>query len=184
MIILLLILICMKKRIFVAIKVSSDINKKVKAFQKDCQKYQLNWLSDKDLHITILSPWDEEDIADAKNKLKEIKRDTKKFEIGFNHITLGPYYDRPKLVWAKGKSTKEIYQLKEKLEKVFSKYPQRRFKLHLTLARFGRDNARDIVKTWENKNIAWTQSVESIVLFESVLDDDGIGYKILSEVKL
>lgn len=174
----------MKKRIFVAIKVSTDIKKKIKSVKKDYEDLPLKWHKDSDLHITILPPWDEENIGEVREKLKEIKDKMESFEIGFNHITLGPYYDRPKLVWAKGKATKEIYTLREKLESVFQKYSQRRFKLHLTLARFSREDTRSIMNAWQNKNISWTQKVDSIVLFESILDDDGVKYEVLDELKI
>lgn len=174
----------MKKRIFLAIKVSADIKKKIKSTIKDYGNLPLNWHKDSDLHITILPPWDEENITEIKKKLKMIQKDIESFEISFNHITLGPFYDKPKLVWAKGKSPKELYDLREKLEKLFEKYSTRRFKLHLTLARFSRDDTRYIMNNWQNKNINWKQKVKSIVIFESILDDDGIRYEVLDEVKL
>lgn len=174
----------MKKRIFVAIKVSDNLKKKIGNFKDKNTNLKLKWLKKSDLHITMLSPWDEEDIESVKDKLKSIRGKVKSFEIEFNHITLGPYYDNPKLIWAKGKSSKELYEFKEMLEQIFHKYSERRFKLHLTLARFEREDTKDIIKKWLNKNISWSQKVESIILFESVLDNFQIKYKVLKEIKL
>lgn len=174
----------MKKRIFFAIKVSDDIKKKVKAFSKSSNNSSLNWLTLDDLHITILPPWDEEKIDDVLEKMNDVNIDLKSFQLVFNHITLGPYYDNPKLIWAKGKSTKELFQLKEYLEKKFDQYSDRKFKLHLTLAKFAKDKAKEIVNSWENKNISWTQNVSKIVLFESVLDTHGVRYKAIKEIEI
>lgn len=173
-----------KKRIFVAIKVADDIKNKAKDFQKKNRDLPLRCLRRNDLHITMLAPWDEDKIKDVKKKLEQISGKIRSFQIDFNHITLGPYYNRPKLIWAKGKATKELYELKEELEKIFQKYSQRRFKLHLTLARFKREDAREIIKNWQNQNIFWSQKAKSIVLFESILEDSGARYKVLSEIKL
>lgn len=176
--------VIMKRRLFVAIKVSDKIKKNVQILEKKCKNLPLKWLKKNDLHITVLSPWDEEDIDNAKRKLSKIKGSIKSFDIDFNHVTLGPYYDNPKLVWAKGKSSKELYELKEALEQIFHEHSDRRFKLHLSLARFAREDTREIMDKWENENISWSQQAQSLVLFESILENYQIKYKALKEVKL
>lgn len=175
----------MKRRIFIGIKIGSDLGKEVRSWSEGhAKKINVRWTKDKNLHITLVPPW-YEDAEKVIEKLRDLEIKVKPFEISFESIEFGPDPKGPRLIWAKGKKPKEVDYLERYLAEMLKKKAQRKSDfIHLTLARFGkRDFSRFTVKKIEDK-VNWKESIDSICLFESKLMCTGSEYKVLKKYKL
>jgi 2'-5' RNA ligase len=127
---------------------------------------KVRWLDGKNLHITLVPPWYEEDLEKAKEQLKKTVVSFHPCTLLFHHVTFGPDHRRPRLVWAVGKPVSGM------------KLP------HLTLARFReKDFASFPFKTLDEK-ISWRENVDSIMLMESRLFSSGADYTIIARMNL
>lgn len=175
----------MKRRLFVGIKISEELQEKILSWEKSWwEKLTVRWLTPKNLHLTLIPPWYEEDIGQTKSNLTEIQGKISPFEIEFNKVTLGPNPKNPRLIWAEGQTPPEIIKLKNLLnELLHQKSEKRPFQLHLTLARFKPQDFRFFTVKRLDEKISWGQEVNLINLFEAHLSLTGAEYEILGEIK-
>ena len=154
-------------------------------WEKNYWNLPVRWLKGKNLHITLIPPWEEENIEKIKVALKMIKGNVGPFEIVFEKVEFGPHFDKPRLIWAEGQPPKEIIDLKNKLEKTLGvRGDTRPFQLHLTLARFRPETFSSFPVKQLREEVYWLEQVTSIVLMESHLLPKGSDYEVLEEVKL
>lgn len=179
-----------KKRIFIALALSENLQEEILKWEKNYQKFaglpagrQVRWLSPKNLHITFVPPWYEEDAAELYPRLKNVKSPA--FDILFERVQFGPDSRRPRLIWAEGKAPGALLGLQKDLEKASGRKSERRpWKMHLTLARFRpEDFSKFVVKKLDEK-VAWKEKVESFVVMESRLSPEGAEYEILEKYDL
>jgi 2'-5' RNA ligase len=176
----------MKKRIFVAVPISEELQEEILEWEKNYRRLPVRWIAGKNLHVTLIPPWESEEAEKVSMILKTLEgKIGESFEIVFERVCYGPRKEEPRLIWAEGKAPKEIQDLKTRVENILGQRPDGRpFKLHLTLARF---NSRDFVK-FPIKNldeeVFWRQEVKSFVLMESRLLPEGAEYEVLEEIKL
>ncbi len=175
----------MTHRIFVAIPISEDLQNEILEWEKSYKNLPVKWLRGKNLHITLVPPWEEENVEKVKTVLKLVENRAEPLEVIFEKVEFGPHFDEPRLIWAEGQALKEIQNLKIEIENVLGREPESRpFKLHLTLARFRpKDFVMFPVKKLDEK-VFWEQKVKSFVLMESRLLPDGADYDVLGEVIL
>lgn len=182
----------MKLRVFVSIAISEKLQNEIADWRLNFLGknpgafFDLRWLADKNLHITLIPPWyeDEHAVEKVKSKMQQAISSVAPFEIEFNKVTYGPDQRRPRLIWGEGKAPQELLDLKSGLEKILDKKPERReFTLHLTLARFRPENFRYFSLKKLDEKILWRDTVRSIVLMESFLSPTGADYEVLAEVK-
>ena len=175
----------MKKRIFVAIKISPELQEAILEWEKNYNRLPVRWVGGKNLHATLVPPWEEEDAERAKKVLEALKSKVGRFEIEFNKVEYGPHGQEPRLIWAEGRPPKVLVDLKERLEQLLGHRSDfRPWLMHLTLARFQpRDFSRFPVKQL-NEEVFWRQEVGSFVLMESRLLPGGSDYEVLGEVEL
>lgn len=173
----------MKKRIFVAAAISSELQKEILEWGKEHEELPVRWLAGKNLHITLIPPWYADDIESVIEKLRTIKGQP--FDIEFNKVTYGPGPERPRLIWAEGGAPAEIRELKIQLEKLLNKEPEKRtFTLHLTIARFRPETFVSFQVKKLDEKVAWHEKISSIVLMEAHLSSKGADYEILSRFTL
>ena len=175
----------MKKRIFLGIKANIDLISEIEIWQKYYnEKIKARWISNDNLHITLVPPWYEENITAVSKKIDSLVN-ISPFDVTFKKVTFGPTQVRPRLIWTEGQAPLQLHKLKNKLEKVLDIAPEKRdFKLHLTLARFREKDFKSFnVKTIED-TVSWKMKINSFQLFESILRPSGAEYKILEELKL
>lgn len=181
----------MARRIFIAIPISQKLRNKVfdwqKKFQPDFGKSNkiIRWLPEKNLHITLIPPWDEENPKKIAESLDKISGKFSPFEIRFDKINYGPDPIRPRLIWAWGRNPRMLSELKSKLENIpETPRGKRPFTLHLTLARFNPEDFNSFALKKLNEKVDWHETVDSIVLIESHLSSYGADYKILKKISL
>src|SRR4030042_3981812 len=176
----------MKKRVFIGIKVGSELASEVISWQERYKgKFNVRWISKDNLHITLTPPWYEENIEGIIDKLAKMSFRLPSFGISFQKVAFGSQQRAPRLIWAEGLTPNEMFELKNLIEKTLNIKPEKReLKLHLTIARFRESYFKLFtVKKIENK-ISWKMKVNSFCLFESKLFPTGAEYSVLKEFRL
>lgn len=168
-----------KKRVFIAIPTSQTLKRKVSKWQKSHKKLNVRFLKPKNLHFTIIPPWYTDDIEAEIKKLQKIAGKFSSDSLTLTKITLGPTLKSPRLIWAEGQTPPLLPKLKKALEKIFKTKPDnRRYLLHLTLARF------KTPPKFPEEKINWSQRITKVVLMQSHLTPKHAEYKILAEIPL
>lgn len=172
------------KRIFIAIKISPEIQKRAEAWKAEFSTLPVRWIFQENLHITLIPPWEEENIEEVISKIEKIQGKTS-FAIKFQKITYGPNLFNPRLIWAEGESVESLIQLQKKIVKLLGlKQPDRKFKPHLTLARFRPEDYSFFPIKKLNERISWIEKVDFICLLESKLKPEGAEYTVLKIFRL
>jgi 2'-5' RNA ligase len=168
-----------------AIGISSGLQKEILDWEKGYENLPVRWLFEKNLHITVIPPWYDDDEGIKNNKIifKEAAETINGFEFSLNRVSYGPDSQSPRLIWAEGRETpKELIKLKNNLDGILKiGKGNRPFKLHLTLARFRQENFSGFPVKTLNDNINWSEKARSILLMESHLSSSGADYEILEE---
>jgi len=182
-----------KKRIFVALTVSDNLIKEIGKWREKHHNLPVNWVENKNLHITLIPPFyeDEVGIENVKEKLVKFKNSVGEIDLSFNRVDFGPNLENPRLIWTTGETPQKIIGLKENLEKVLNEILRRaqndnhrQFLLHITMASFRSDNFIGLSIKKLDEKVLWEGTVESLVLMESKLSEKGADYEILEEVEL
>jgi 2'-5' RNA ligase len=129
----------MKKRIFLGFEISYDLRKKIIKWQNNFSFYpQFRFVKPKNLHITLIPPWYEDDLEKKILLIRKaiLAQSKKPFFIDFFKIRPGPSKRNASLIWLEGKKNKYA----EKLVKSITSYlclseSKRNFIPHITLAR-------------------------------------------------
>lgn len=171
------------KRIFVALPISEQLQEAILQWEKQYQFSNLRWLKGKNLHITLVPPWYEEDWRVASEKLQVSK--WKPFQMDFHTVSFGPDSKTPRLIWAEGRSDNTINELRLALHQALNIQPEKRpFKLHLTLARFKPEDFKNFSIQNLRESVAWHDIATRFVLMQSHLSSAGAEYEILEEFHL
>lgn len=175
----------MKKRIFIALTISKELQGKILKWERRYRKLPARWLNGKNLHITLIPPWYEEDVERVKKSLRHIRNKVQPFKIEFQKVSYGPDPRRPHLIWAEGKTPKKLLVLKRELERILRKKSEKRpFRLHLTLARFRPEDFRGFPIKKIDEKVLWKDAIDAVVLMESHLSRSGADYEVLERVSL
>jgi len=192
----------MKRRVFVAIGISSQLKEEIAAWQKEWNHLSVRWIKPENLHVTLIPPWYVGKIDELINLLKSCKNIVEPFTITFREVMFGPSPKKPRLIWASGDVVPEIIALKSKLEEALSprhhvrrgqtwlaqKREKRPFLTHLTIARFKEKDftkfpAKTLPRTMSvrglHDKIFWKEKVHSFLLMESHLRRSGAEYETL-----
>jgi 2'-5' RNA ligase len=174
----------MKRRIYVAIKLSGQLAEKITAWERGYKHLPVRWIAEKNLHITLVPPWQKDDIGEIIERLKLVSG-LSPFDIFFDKISLGPNAREPRLIWAEGIAPKEINDLKQTIENFLNPVPlpSHPLRLHITLARTRREHPLDITTTF-SMPMDWHDHVDGFVLMESHLSPAGSDYEMLATFPL
>jgi len=162
----------MKKKIFIGVKLSSDLQKKILAWQEKHSDFKVRWLKPENLHLTLVPPWFEENIEEVKEKMSLLKGELRPFILKFDKITIGPNGKHKRLIWLEGKG-EEYKNLAKKMQKYFSVEDKREILPHVTIARF-KSFAQEL-----QEKIDWPEEVNNLTLFESLGNSE---YKVLYDL--
>jgi 2'-5' RNA ligase len=173
------------KRIFIALPIGGDLIAQIDSWKKPNADLPVRWLQGKNLHITLMPPWEEEYPDDVIAKLEKMPREIGPISLEFNGTAYGPDAIHPRLIWATGEAPKELNQLKHQVEEAIHRHPDRkRFLQHLTLARFRPDTFKNFPEHHLEKRIHWKTTISSIVVMESKLLPTGADYTVLADIPL
>lgn len=172
-----------KKRIFIGIPISEELQEKILSWEKPFLKIPARWMPGEKLYITLVPSWYEDNVEAIKDKLRTIEGTITPFSFELENVMYGPHSQKPRLIWAKGKTPKELLELTTKLYILLErKEPSRPFRLHLTLARFRPNHFSSFPIKKLDEKIHWKGNAASINLIESLLLPGGAKYNVLLKV--
>ncbi len=184
-----------RHRIFVAINLPYEIKKELFSYSEKWNELPAKWTAKDNLHITLefLGALTDEEIGEVCVIVKQVSERHKSFSLNLNQVLYGPPKKMPpKMVWAEGKKSKELTELRQDLEnslteKVAFVPENRTFAPHITLARISAWGFKAIEPEERpeiNENIDLAFTVESIEVMESEMHRDGPVYTILESNNL
>ncbi len=174
----------MTKRIFVALGVSENLQKEIFKWRKTFSVLPVRWLAGKNLHITLVPPWRENDVSKAAGALQKLKG-AGPFILEFQKVVYGPTARSSRLIWAEGPASPQIIRLKKAAEDAFGAESEKRpFRPHLTIARFRTENFSSFAVQKLDERVDWKEKAESVLLMESRLSPSGADYEILAKAEL
>jgi 2'-5' RNA ligase len=171
-------------RIFVAITISPALQSQILQWQEQYSNLPVRWLSGKNLHVTLIPPWETKDKEQVIRQLSEVNLPGTPLTIHFDKVSYGPNLKEPRLIWSVGQPPKGLLDLKRNIEHSLRITPSTRtFKLHATLARFRPDKFKGFSIPEINDEVSWEQKIDAFVLMESHLSSQGADYTILKTFK-
>ncbi len=169
----------MKKRLFVAIKTSAELDQEIKTWQIKHAKLPCRWIKGQNLHITLIPPWQEGDEDRVKASLNQIQEKITNFRISFKKIESTT---NGKIIWLTGDASKEILDLKNTLHEILGIPKENRpFKMHVTV---GKTNTKEILEKKLDEKFIFEEKINEIVLMQSQINNEGADYKFLHRINL
>lgn len=174
-------------RIFVGIKIVPELAEQLAKLALPLEPFSVRLVPPSDLHVTLVPPWDETEVAEVIEKLRGAAQNCDGFPLILERLRYGPTRRQPRLLMAECRPTPEITQLKERLFTALGQTDEYRrpFLPHVTLARFPR-NGRMIARRHPiDQDLTFTQRVESVELYRSPKGGGGgRGYEVLASLPL
>ena len=170
-------------RVFVGVQVAPEIARELAGLACDLKQFSVRLVATADIHVTLVPPWNEASISETLEKLRQVTNNFGAFALTFQRICYGPQPRRPRLLWAECAATNEIAAFHAALIHVFGRKYERPFRPHATLARFPRNGSAIARRRPIDQQLALTQQVDSIALFQSPCRGGG-GYRVLASLEL
>ena len=172
-----------RARIFVGLKVNSDIADQLAALVGELRGTRARLVSASDIHVTLVPPWQETSLDQAIGSLRKVAGPFTPFSLKFLRLRYGPQPRRPNLLWVDCAATDEITALRNSLMRAFGQEGNRPFRPHVTLARI-RDGERSFARRHPiDRDLDLVQMVKTIELFQSP-PPGATGYQVLASVEL
>ena len=176
----------MRIRIFLAIFISKGLKRKLSNWKKDNKNLPVRWVKEKNLHITLTAPFyiDTNEVKKVRTKLRSLSTKFTPFELKFTGISLGPNMHQ-RLIWLEGEECRKIIKLKSEIDELLHVFPEKRkYRPHLTLARFNKDQLKMLKRVSVNEKVDWNEPVKAFSLVQSHLLKDGAKYSLLEKFLL
>jgi len=170
-------------RVFVGIKLAPEIAARLAEFAIGLERLLARPVAADDIHLTLVPPWNERSVGDAIEKIGRVAARFSPFTLIIHHLGYGPQPRRPRLLWSDCSAGEEITALHAALLEAFGQTEERAFQPHVTLARISGTGAAIARKHPIDRQLALTQRVQSVELFQSP-PPGGQGYKVLASLPL
>jgi len=172
-------------RVFVAIPIPEGLQGEILAWEEKCRGLPVRWLKGKNLHVTLVPPWEEEaarvpEVLSRMGEAVHILKDS--LTLSFSRVRFGPDPQRPRLIWAEGETPRALAVLARELHGRLGMAPeQRSFRLHLTLARFRPEDFASFPRRDLDEWVSWRMEAKAVMLMQSRLLRGGAEYEVLGE---
>lgn len=183
------------KRLFVGVKV--DFTEKTEKFHLSLsdtlEDAKVKWVDLKNIHITLkfLGDVKEENIPAVRSKLKYISKMFNEFESLLKGVGVFKDFYHPKVLWLGLRNCTEFETIKNEIENSLGdlgfEVDYRKFTPHLTIGRFKEaGSVKELQKLVNANQDRYFQviPVKEIILFESLLKNEGPEYKIIESFPL
>jgi 2'-5' RNA ligase len=172
-------------RLFVALPIAEPLEREAARWAERHSELPVRWLAGKNLHITLVPPWEAPDARAATAALRAV-RGIGPFAYRLEHIAFGPDPRAPRLIWAEGKSVPgALRELELRTGAALGHEPARRaFRLHLTLARFRPEAFASFPVRRLDEVVSWEGVADAFVLMESHLSPHGADYEVAGRFPL
>jgi 2'-5' RNA ligase len=172
----------MTHRIFIALPISDRLQKEIIQWESSLPDLSVRYLKGRNLHVTLVPPWYTENLSELGALLKDQASKYGRFNISFDTVSFGPNTYQPRLIWATGKASADIFDLRRKLAEAFGQSEGiKPFRTHLTLARFKPEAFSVFPVSRLDEKIDWKEEVDSIVIMESHQSEEGTDYEIIAK---
>jgi 2'-5' RNA ligase len=177
----------MRKRLFIGIPSADEYSKPIASFVNKYSDLQpINWVSEKNLHITIyfIGSIEENSIPIISNQINFLINNSKQFALEFEEVCFMKGRKNQKMIWAKFKESNELNELAKKIEGICLLYIDKREPFistipHITIARM--KQYRDIEKIKIDIPFKTNKiTVKKSCLYESVSIEGGVRYEVLN----
>jgi len=181
------------KRLFVAIEIHQGkiLEEAYKNMRTSLRMERINWVSLQNLHITLkfLGDTPEENIPQIIDRLKGLCINLKPFTITLNSLGVFKNLREPSVVWIGCKNCDRLVDFQDNLERglfeIGFEKDERTFAPHLTLGRM--KEIRQINPLAQlitnHKDFEFQQqTIDRIILYESILNPSGPSYIKLLEI--
>jgi len=154
-------------RIFVGIKIATEVAGELVELSRPLEGRGARLVPRDDIHLTLVPPWNETDIAGTIERLHTVASHIDCFLLTIVHLGYGPDLRHPRLLWADCIASEELTDLWAALMIAYGRTDARPFRPHVTVARIRR-NGRLIARANPmDRDLRLTQYVNSIELFQS-----------------
>lgn len=179
----------MHHRIFIAVNLPKTVKEKLLAYQEKWPELPSRWTKTANLHLTLVFYGNASDneLEEIKQKTREIVKKHKPFSLKLSKIVYGPSASQARMVWTIGETTKELVALQEELAVSLERIEERKFSLHITLARFLEWEFRKIPleeRPEIDEEINLEIRVDSIEVMDSKIRRGGAEYVICESISL
>jgi len=184
-------------RAFIAIKIPTDIHKKLNSIQEKLKQSEVHvsWVKPENIHLTLqfLGNIDEKQIPKIVSQLEESVKVVSSFQLQVGYAGAFPNLRYPRVVWIgvtddEAKSLKTLQtEIGSRLAKIGFKGENGRFKPHLTLGRVrSQKNKSNLLRAIESIVNIWVGeiSVDAVYLIRSELKPTGAEYTDIAEIKI
>ncbi len=158
-----------EKKIYLALIPSDDFIMALNEWKKHWTHLPVRWMANEDLHITIIPPWYEANVARINKIVADFKSHYQEaIRLYFNYVSFGPSNKHPRLIWTEGVAPEKVISLKKELETAFGIADGgQSLRLHMTLARFDEKEFANFPVQDISQNVEWPCLVKDIVLKDS-----------------
>ena len=172
------------KRLFIAYMLSPQFQEKILYWEKSANMLPVRWNTIKNLHITIIPPWNEPHVAKIIQVLQHSSQ-VKEFSLTFTDIGPGPTPYKPRLIWTTADPSEELSVLRNELHHALHQNPEKRpFIPHVTLGKlFTPQHISTIIPPFRS-TFQWEEKISKIYLVESMLHPQGASYRVLETIPL
>ena len=185
----------MTKRTFIAIKINPTENLLYRIYylKKHLSEDNINWIKIDHFHITLRFIGDTPigSIESISKSIEKVMLNYHSFDLNIKGISVFGSHYKPKIIWA-GVEPKEILQkIAESIDKELCalgfEIDRQNFVPHLTLGRIrklkDKSHFFNVIEKPDSEVIQ-TETVKSVVFFESQLKQNGAVYNVLDQIQL
>ena len=166
------------RRVFIGIKMSDKLAEVCAQLQQEFSDLPARFTRRKDLHLTLVPPFDMVDQGQVESVIKPIVDASASFVLQLKKLDYGPTSRQPRLAWIECEPISELVELRQALVGAFNYEDRYSFRPHVTMARF-KDQDRHVLKSRPiEKQVDELMEVNSVELFESV-HREGVTYRVL-----
>lgn len=170
-------------RVFIGLKLAPEIARDLAERVRGFESCGVRLVPSSDMHLTLIPPWNESDVAGAAERLRTSVSECKAFSLRFVRLHYGPTLRRPHLLWVECAAGDALAELRMTLLGAFGPIDPRPFRPHVTLARLRADARRLARKNPIDQALSLAQSITSVELFQSPQKQQS-GYRVLASVLL
>jgi len=184
-----------RHRIFIGLELSGYLTSTIPMVKSTIvdNKNLINWVSGKNLHLTLsfIGEIDNKEVEDLKLKLDKAL-DFKSFNIKVNGTGSFPSFKNPKILWLDIKEGgSNLIEIQDSVEKIASSFKEDRraekFVPHITIGRIKNTNKNVNLDLSTFSNAVYSDieiPVKTVYLFKSKLLESGVEYSIISKYSL
>lgn len=173
-------------RVFIGLPAGKQLSGAALRFRHAHGDLQVRWMAPENLHVTLVPPWALVDPEQACRLLERFASRARAVPVRFDSVSAGPDPRRPRLLWATGKAPDCLGRLSAELNEAFGNGREscRAYLLHLTIARFSRQQPVASAIPELQEAVAWEGLLDTLALYQSILMPQGAVYRMLCRYRL